>query len=367
MARKQTFFTAGPAELYPQFEVFLQEAVNEQIGSISHRSSQYKKIHQHTDEQLRQLLSIPANAAIMFTGSASEIWERILLNLVEHESYHLVNGSFSSKFYEYALDLNKYGHKFEKPLGEGFTYNEPEISDYVELICVTQNETSTGVQMREPDIHRLKRANSQRLMAVDMVSSAPIPDLDLGLIDTAFFSVQKAFGLPAGLGVWIANESCLEKAMTLKKKEGFTIGAHHDLPTLWKQSKNFQTPATPNVLGIYLLGKVAEDMNKTGIDAIRKESDAKAKKIYKFLEDSVLLSPSVENEALRSKTVAVANTVINSSIIINRLKEKNLIIGSGYGPNKDTQIRISNFPANTMAQIDELLAALGKMEAELKN
>ena len=69
--------------------------------------------------------------------------------------------------------------------------------------------------MREADIHKLKRSNQKRLMAVDMVSSAPIPEIDLDLIDTAFFSVQKAFGLPAGLGVWIANEKCLEKAKRL--------------------------------------------------------------------------------------------------------------------------------------------------------
>jgi phosphoserine aminotransferase len=39
-----------------------------------------------------------------------------------------------------------------------------------------------------------------------------------------------------------------------------------------------------------------------------------------------------------------------------------MIIGSGYGPNKDTQIRISNFPSNTMEQIDLLLTALKVME-----
>ena len=43
------------------------------------------------------------------------------------------------------------------------------------------------------------------------------------MIDTAFFSVQKAFGLPAGLGVWIANEKCLEKAKRLAKYDGITL------------------------------------------------------------------------------------------------------------------------------------------------
>lgn len=357
MARQNIFFTAGPAELYPGFETFLQEAVDLQLGSISHRSGQFKKIYQHTDEQLRALMNIPADRAIMFTGSASEIWEKIIMSCVEHESFHLVNGSFSDKFYKYALSLNKHAQKIDKPAGEGFSYQEISVPDYAELVCVTQNETSTGAQMREPDIHKLKRSHGSKLFAVDIVSSAPNPDLDFSLIDTAFFSVQKSFGLPAGLGVWIANEACLEKANLLKAK-GSCIGAHHDLPTLWKESKNYQNPATPNVLGIYLLGKVAEDMNKTGIAKIRKETDEKAKRIYKFFEKHPDYSVSVTNPDHRSKTVAVINTKGSSSALIGKLKEKNLIIGSGYGPNKDTQIRISNFPANSPGQIEILLNAI---------
>ena len=359
---KNIYFTAGPAELHPKFEEFVKQGIDEQIGSISHRSGQFRKIYQHCVENLRVLMNIPESSGIFFTGSASEVWERILLNLVEHESFHLVNGSFSEKFYKYAVSLQKFAHKQEKPIGEGFSYAEVEVPEYAELICATQNETSTGVQMREADIHKLKRSNQKRLVAVDMVSSAPIPELDLDLIDTAFFSVQKAFGLPAGLGVWIANEKCLDKAKKLSKQDGLHIGAHNTLPMLWKNYETFETPATPNALGIYLLGKVAEDMNKTGIETIRRDTDEKAKKIYKFLETSGLCSIAVKNPEHRSKTVVVANTKKSSKVIIEQLKEKNMILGAGYGPNKDTQIRISNFPSNSMEQIDLLLKELKKME-----
>lgn len=361
MARKNIYFTAGPAELYPNFENYLQQAVDEQIGSISHRSQKFRDIYKFTDEQLRILMNIPESSAILFTGSASEVWERIILNLVEHESFHLVNGSFSEKFYKYAQSLHKFAHIYEKPLGEGFDYNEIVVPEYTELICTTQNETSTGVMMREPDIHKLKRSNSKRLLAVDMVSSAPYPNLDFSVIDTAFFSVQKAFGLPAGLGVWIANRTCLDKANRLKKYDGLHIGAHHDLPILWKNYEKFETPATPNVILIYLLGKVAEDMNKKGIENIRKETDEKAKKLYKFIETHDLFSPSVKNPEHRSKTVIVADTKKPSADIIDKLKKKNIILGAGYGPAKDSQIRISNFPANSMEQVEMLIDELNQM------
>lgn len=53
---KNTFFTPGPAALYPHLEEYLQQAMDLQLGSISHRSAQFKKVYQHTDEQLRSLI-----------------------------------------------------------------------------------------------------------------------------------------------------------------------------------------------------------------------------------------------------------------------------------------------------------------------
>ncbi|UBM60608.1 aminotransferase class V-fold PLP-dependent enzyme [Marinilongibacter aquaticus] len=355
MSNRNTYFTAGPAALYPKFEEFLQDFVDQQLGSISHRSQKFKDIYRFTDEQLRTLLNIPAESALMFTGTASEIWERIVLNCTELETFHLVNGSFSKKFSQYAEALGRHIHVFEKPLGEGFSYSEIEVPEYAELICTTQNETSTGVQTREADIHKLKRGNASKLVAVDMVSSAPIPELDLSLVDTAFFSVQKSFGLPAGLGVWIANETCLQKAEEIGQSK--SIGAHHRLPELWAQSKEYQTPATPNVMGIYLLGRVAEDMNKKGIELIRKETERKAKRLYDYFEQKAGFSLFVEKPEHRSKTVAVINTPGASSEIISALKAKGLIVGSGYGKNKDSQIRIANFIATGEEDIEKLLEA----------
>jgi len=359
---KQVYFTAGPAEMYPTFEHHLRTAVENQLGSISHRSQKFRDIYKFTVDQLRALMNIPDSHAIFFTGSASEVWERILLNCVEHESFHLVNGSFSKKFHEYAVSLRKFAHKQEKPFGEGFDYGEVEVPEYAEVICVTQNETSSGVQMREPDIHKLKRSNSKKLIAVDMVSSAPYPELDFGVIDTAFFSVQKAFGLPAGLGVWIANDKCLTKSERLNKYDDVTIGAHHNLPALWKNFKTYETPATPNVLGIYLLGKIAEDLNAIGADVVRKQTEEKYKVLNKYVENSRVFSPSVTEERHRSRTVVVANTTKSSAEVIAEVKKANMVVGSGYGPYKDSQIRIANFPAVSLEQVEALVDELKKLE-----
>ncbi len=356
-----TFFTPGPAQLYPTFERHLRTFLDNQLGSVSHRSQVYRDLHAFTVSQLRTLLKVPDTHAILFLGSASEIWERILLSTVEEHSFHLVNGSFSKKFYQYASGAGKKPARHEKPLGEGFDFDEIRVPGEAELLCVTHNETSSGVQMTTEDIHRLKKANPSRQIAVDMVSSAPYPDFDYNIIDTAFFSVQKAFGLPAGLGVWIVGRQCLEKALLLKEQRKISIGAHHDLPALWKNALNNETPATPNVMLIYLLGKIAEDMNAYGIDKIREETGQKAELLYRFAESTAGFSPFVVPPRHRSRTVAVLNTERPSSEIIARLREKGMAVGSGYGDFKTSQIRIANFPAVTTGQIEALIAELAKI------
>ncbi len=353
-----TFFTPGPAALYPTFEKHVKTFIDQQLGSISHRSQQYRDLHKFTVDQLRTLLSIPDTHQVLFLGSASEVWERILLNCVEHESFHLVNGSFSQKFYDYALSLHKFAHSQQKTMGEGFDAATTQVPEYAEVICTTHNETSSGVQMPVAEIHKLKKNNPAKLLAVDMVSSAPYPALDYGLVDTAFFSVQKAFGLPAGLGVWIVNEACLAKAERLRQYDSLTIGAHNDLPTLWKNAKKSETPATPNVMGIYLLGKIAEDFNRIGVENLRKETEHKAGLLYDAVKKHSGLDAFVKEPRHQSQTVVVANTTRDSAEVINQLKAQGMVIGSGYGEYKKTQVRIANFPATSLEQTEKLVRAL---------
>ena len=357
---RSIFFTPGPAQLYPTFEQHLATFVERQLGSISHRSQAYRALHQFTVEQLRTLLAVPDTHQILFLGSASEAWERILLNCVETYSHHLVNGSFSQKFYAYAQALHLTATQETRPLGQGFNAADCALPATAELLAVTHNETSTGVQMPVAEIHALKHAHPDTILAVDMVSSAPYPALDYALVDTAFFSVQKAFGLPAGLGVWIVNERCLAKAEQLLATKKHSIGAHHDLPTLWKNAANHETPATPNVMGIYLLGKIAEDLNRIGIESLRTETEVKAKLLYGFIEADERFSPFVANPSHRSQTVIVADTAAPAADLIASLKQQGLVIGSGYGANKDRQIRIANFPATSLEQLEALLQALGE-------
>jgi phosphoserine aminotransferase len=346
-------FTPGPSQLYFTVEDHMRTAFRDGVPSLSHRTKKFESFYQDTVTGLRELLNLPSDYHIFFTGSATEIWERMIQNLVEQNSFHMVNGSFSKRFFEVAEQLNKKPIKNEVANGQGFD-DTLQIPSETELIAATHNETSTGVSLPLDFIYRLKEKNPNALLTVDAVSSLPFPDLDYTKLDSVFFSVQKGFGLPSGLGVWMMNDKCIAKADNLLSK-GLSIGSYHNIPSLYSHAKKNQTPETPNVLSIYILSKVIADMIRRGIKTIRKETEYKATLLYQALENHPGLKPFVADERFRSKTVIVADCGANTEEITARLHEKGMHPGDGYGPAKKTQLRFANFPTHSKEQFELLV------------
>jgi phosphoserine aminotransferase len=350
-------FTPGPSQLYFTVADHIRTAFRDGIPSISHRSKAFENIYRSTLEGLRELLNLPADYHVFFTGSATEIWERMIQNLVDEKSFHLVNGAFSKRFFEIAGQLGKNPEKLEAPDGQGFD-GVVNIPNDAELIAVTQNETSTGVSLPLNFIYNLKIQNPHALLAVDAVSSLPFPEFDYGKLDSVFFSVQKGFGLPAGLGVWLVNDRCISRAEILRKN-GTEIGTYHSLPSLRSFAVKNQTPETPNVLGIYLLDMVVKDMIRRGINAIRRETDYKAALLYHCLEKHGDLSPFVKEAQHRSRTVIVASSGAKTEEYTRKLMEKGIMPGDGYGSARKSQLRFANFPTHSKEQFELLVDTLG--------
>ncbi len=349
-------FTPGPSQLYFTVADHARQAFREGIPSLSHRSKPFQSIVSETKAGLRHLLSIPDEFHIFFTGSATEIFERVIENLVERKSFHLVNGAFSERFYEAAVQLNKKPEKIVAPDGKGFA-DEINVPPDAEVIVATQNETSTGVQLPVEFISSLKKKSSDAIVVVDAVSSLPYPAFDFRTLDSLFFSVQKGFGLPAGLGVWIVNEKCIERAQQLLAK-GHAVGTYHSLPSLSANGAKDQTPETPNVLGIYLLNKVVQDLLRRGIETIRRETDYKAVILYECLNRNRWLQPFVNERHSQSRTVIVADTGPMTAPLTEYLLQKGLHPGDGYGSFKKTQLRFANFPAHAKEQYELLVDSL---------
>lgn len=357
---KKIFFTPGPSALYYTVESHIKQALRSQVLEINHRSKRAGTYFQEATENLKSLMGIPDDYHVFYLSSATEIWERLIQNCVQEKSTHFTYGAFSHRFYEFSKKLGLNAVSINSDFGDVPEFQLEDINDDTELISLALNETSTGVTFPPDRIYELKQHFPETILAIDGVSAFPIIDLDFSKIDSAYFSVQKCFGLPAGLGVWIVNDKCLAKA-DKKYKNGHSIGTYQSLPNLLKNAKKNQPTYTTNVLAVYLLAKVTADMLEKGIDVMRSEALYKGALLHHMVDQHSELSHFVKNPELRSNTVIVANTKPDSNHIINELNKKGLVIGNGYGELKDKQIRIASFPTHSKEQIEMLVDEMNKI------
>ena len=353
---KKVFFTVGPTALYPQIKEYLAQGIEENIFSLPHRSKEFTDIIHNTVDELKKLLNIPDNFYIFFMSSGTECMERIIENLVEKSSFHFVNGYFAERFYNFALSLKKTPHFVNCEFGKNFNFNNIEIPSESELVCLTQNETSTGAAIDMEAIYNLKKIYPDKIFALDIVSSVPYVKIDFNYIDCAFFSVQKGLGMPSGMGIIVLNKKCIDKTKYLQNKN-INIGSYHNFINLSGNAEVFQTAMTPNMLAIYLCGKVSEYLYKYGIEKIRMETEQKAKLLYDIFENNKIIYPAVKNASDRSQTTLVFNIIISPSEILNKLNDKKFVISRGYKDFKDKQIRIGNFPVHKIEDVENLIEA----------
>lgn len=318
------------------------------------------KISEEATINMRELLQLSDDYAMVFASSATEIWEKLADSLIQDKSLHIVNGAFSKKFYSIAANLENNPEIIESVWGDLPDFSSVNNDDY-SLLAVTHNETSTGVRTPLDSIYKLKENNPQGTLAIDAVSSLPIVDFDYHRVDTVYASVQKAFGLPAGLGIWLINDETQEKARKLYA-DGKVRKSTHNIVSLLDQAEKFQTPSTPNVLDVYLLAKVTGDMITRGIKQIRNDGIYKSTILYNMLDNHPTLKPFVGRKEIRSETVIVIDSGEQSQRLIDYLSEKKLIVGGGYGKMKGRQVRIANFPTHSKEQFEMLVDLIEKFE-----
>ena len=351
------YFTPGPSQLFYTFGDHFKKAISEDVPSISHRSKQFIKIVEEGTVSLRALLELPDDYHVFFLNSANEAWDRIIQNLVAHSSHHFANGSFSKKFHDFALQHGM--NSTVSQAADGSSFQDFTIPADAELIGITKNETSVGYSFTEDEIEQIRAENPEKLIALDVVSASPAVPVNYSNIDTAYLSVQKAFGMPAGLGIWIANERCIEKAA--KKQENSSIGSYRSLPNLKKFALKFQTPETPNMLYIYIIGKIAQDMLNYGVKRLQNDVVYKATLLNQLVEAHPSLNHFVSQKENRSRSTIVAEAK-NQSLFINEIAKKGMILGKGYGPYKDEHIRIANFPTHSRESVEFLVDNLKELE-----
>jgi phosphoserine aminotransferase len=341
-------FNVGPSKVYPEVKQYLSDAFDQNILSISHRSKEFDAFSKSTLELMHEKLNIPADYTIMYTCSATENWEIVAQDIVKENAVHFYNGEFGKKWYENA--------KFIVPGTVGYKFDENtaiKLSDYqipsdVEMLGFTLNETSTGTQVRSSIIDEAKAKFPNALIAIDTTSCIAGVVIDFKKYDIIYGSVQKCFGLPAGLGLLICSPKSLAKAA----EKGVT-GRYNSLLKLVEYIKVYQTSYTPNVLDIYLLSRVVAKMdNISTIDTLIKK---RAQEWYDFIPTVKGFHLHISNKDVQSDTIiTVGSTEENVAKIKKEAKAAGIELGSGYGPLKNSTFRIANFPSITQQEIDVL-------------
>jgi len=345
-------FYPGPSRVHDEIPEYVKDAFKAGILSINHRSEEFMKISERTIELLKSRLEIPHDYTIFYTTSATECWEIIAQSLIDKSSFHLFNGAFGKKWYEYTKKLcsgaasHSFGHD------ELLNPRKLRLGKEESVICLTQNETSNGTMVSNEMIGTIRERYPDHLIAVDATSSMAGIVLKFSNADVWFASVQKCFGLPAGLGLMICSPSAMKKV----KKVG-EINHYNSLTFMAEMMEKWQTPFTPNVLNIYLLNRVME-ASKPIQDVHRKIED-RYRQWADFFNGRSTLQHFIGNEEARSLTV-IPVTAKDSLVtaIKSRAKKNGLLLGEGYGELKATTFRIANFPAIRKKEIRTLMEFL---------
>ncbi|MBM3425536.1 MAG: alanine--glyoxylate aminotransferase family protein, partial [Bacteroidetes bacterium] len=339
----------GPSKVYDALPQYLQDAYAQGILSANHRSGVFMNLYRDTEQLFRDKLQVPIDFTLLFTSSATESWEIISQSLVEQSSYHLYSGSFGKKWLEYAQYILPTTRGQKISANESIPVEQLQLGPEVDLIAVTQNETANASQVPMSVLKALGARYPEKMIAVDTTSSMGGIALDFSVADVWYASVQKCFGLPAGLGILLLSGKAKEK-VTRKGERG----RYNSLSFMLENASNYQTHYTPNVLGIYLLYRVLQDMDPIA------QVDARLRKRMDLLEQAVGQSATfqllVDNPATRSTTVAAISGEEQAIAGIKKSAElEGMQLGGGYGPLKASSFRIANFPAISDAEFMRLV------------
>lgn len=358
-------FYPGPSKVYSQVKDWLNEAYDEGILSIQHRSQKFMQMYENIVKNLQEKHNIPKDYTIIFTSSATECWH--ILNdtfgndsFSELNAYHFYNGAFGKKWFEYRkanYPKTSFGIEFgiNEELEDKFFQQIPQNNYLPNIICLCQNETSNATQISQKRLSEIRQNRQNDFIFVDATSSWGGQNLNFSDADAWFVSVQKCFGLPAGLGIMALSPNLIDfyqneiQNNNEKQKPAvvgvFTNDRYNQLSFLIEQANQFQTTYTPNVLGIYLVSKVMEFV--PNISVTSQIIERRATDLYDFLEENGY-KILIDNKAVRSQTVlSVELNEPKLSFLKQKANQSNIILGNGYGKWKQNTFRIANFPQHT--------------------
>jgi predicted phosphoserine aminotransferase len=326
---------------------------------ISHRGPEMAALIQEILPGVRTLFETQ-DAILLSSSSASGLMEGAIRNCVTRRCLHLVSGAFGERWRQVAADCGREPEFLQVEAGDPFT---PEAVDEAlskggyEAVCLTHNETATGVTHPLSAIARVVRKHENVLLLVDAVSSlGGIPvAMDANGIDVCFASVQKAIALPPGFSLCAVSKRALEKARGMKGR-----GYYFDFARLAEASEKGQPLATPSVSHLMALSVQLRIMLREGLENRYKRHAAMAARVRDWAREhfGVLAKSGFESNTV---TCVTNRRGIRVGEFIQKLKGRGYQISNGYGSLKEATFRIGHMGEHTLDGVEALLRTMDEV------
>lgn len=343
-------FCAGPATmptevlLKAQAELLDWRGKGVSVMEISHRSADYIEIATKAEQDLRKLMGISDDYAVLFLqGGASLQFSAIPFNLINGGTADYLNtGTWSEKAYKEAKRYEALGLGKINLVAQGDGKDVPnfdtwQLSDKASYFHYCPNETIHGVQ-----IFDAPKVNAP--IVADMSScilSEPVNVNDFGLI---YAGAQKNIG-PAGLTLVIVRKDLMEQASAW-------------CPSILNYKNQADSDSmlnTPATFAWYLSGLVFEWLLENGgVEAIAKTNRAKAELLYQTIDNSDFYHNAVnpKHRSIMNVPFTLANSELDK-VFLEKSKEAGLLNLKGH--RIVGGMRASIYNAVTLEQVQALV------------
>lgn len=291
------------------------------VLAMSHRGKEFISIAEKSEQDLRQLLAIPANYKVLFLqGGASSQFAMVPLNLLGQKSTanYVCTGAWSDKAIQEAQKFCRV-HIAASSRDTGFKHipnpHDWDICKDAAYLHYTSNETIGGVEF-----HYVPDVDGMPLIS-DMSSNILSEPIDINQFGLIYAGAQKNMG-PAGIAVVIVREDLLGNTPS-------TIPTMYDLLAHAKSGSMLNTPATYNW---YLMGLVFEWLiDRGGVEALEVSNKRKAEKLYRVIDDSGFYTNPVDPSGRSRMNIPflLAETSLEKTFLSEATKE-NLVALEGH-------------------------------------
>lgn len=312
MTNRLVNFSAGPACLPLEVLQEAQEALVSLNGSgigileHSHRGSEFMAVYEETVSLVRKVGSIPDNYHVLFVqGGASHQFAMLAMNFLSEgkTADYLNTGAWSKKAIKEAGLFGNI-HVAASSEDRNFCYipKEARFSEGAEYVHFTSNNTIFGTQFAiEPAV---PDRTTLICDASSDIFSRPIDVSKYGLI---YAGGQKNLG-PSGVALAIIRDDLVERGNE-------NLPAMLQYRTFAANQSMFNTPPT---FAIYLIGRVCNwILQNGGVDGMAKRNQAKANRIYDYLDSSKLFQATADKDSrsMMNVTFVTGDAEIDAAFI----------------------------------------------------